>query len=474
MGKEIDSIHFSDADFTHFKERLDAETALLATWFRDGAFANDNHVAGAEVEAWLIDKHCCPAPINTPFLARMDSPLVTSELASFNVEINTTPVELNANALRKIHEEMALTWRDCNRVATEFDSELVMIGILPSVVASELVLENMSPLQRYQALNEQVLRLRQGEPIKLDIQGKDRLTVEQPNLMLEAATTSLQLHMQVNQEDASRFFNLSKIVSAPLVAISANSPFLFGKALWEESRIPVFEQAVFVGASPYSRRVSFGIRYVSDSLQECFDANRDCYPILLPYLMDESSATLSHLRLHNGTIWRWNRPLIGFDDNGHPHLRIEHRVIPSGPSIIDMVANAALYYGLIHGLAKHPDDLLRQISFEQACANFYAAAKDGLCAKVHWRHNKTINVSDLLINELIPLARQGLAELAICQADIDDYLGVIAARARTGQNGAAWQRNYAAANGYDMVQLTAAYRDNQRTGKPVHEWPMAC
>jgi hypothetical protein len=59
------------------------------------------------------------------------------------------------------------------------------------------------------------------------------------------------------------------------------------------------------------------VRYARESILECFEANRTRYPVLLPAVMDEPPESLAHLRLHNGTIWRWNRPLIGFDEQGH-------------------------------------------------------------------------------------------------------------------------------------------------------------
>ena len=275
----------------------------------------------------------------------------------FNVELNVDPQALNDKALSRLHQGLQQTWDDCQRVAAGLHARLVMTGILPSVSQQDLTLANMSELKRYRALNEQVLRLREGKPLMLDIHGREHLNLSHQDVMLESAATSLQLHLKVAVEDAVRYYNAAQIVSAPLVAASGNSPFLFGRQLWDETRIPLFEQSVevggFAGASRGPvRRVSFGTGYAKESLFECFVENEQHFPVLLPIQFDEPGREMRHLRLHNGTIWRWNRPLVGYDDDGTPHLRIEHRVLPAGPTVIDSIASAAFFYGLVHALAQ--------------------------------------------------------------------------------------------------------------------------
>jgi hypothetical protein len=328
----------------------------------------------------------------------------------------------------------------------------------------------MSPLNRYRALNEQVFKLRQGKPIVLDIEGRQPLHLRHADVMLESATTSFQIHLQVNAERAARVYNLSKIVSGPMVAVCANSPFLFGHELWDETRIPLFEQSISVGASDLTKRVSFGIRYVFESILENFTANLQRYPVLLPHLLDEPIETLAHLRLHNGTIWRWNRPLIGFDANGRPHLRIEHRVVPAGPSVVDCIANAALYFGLVTGLATVEDDLEKKLGFLRARSNFYAAARYGLAAELFWADWRQINVVDLMHKVLLPRARAGLVLLGVDAREIEQWLGVIEGRLARRQTGASWQRAWVERYGQDMSGLTLAYLEHQQSGQPVHEW----
>ncbi len=475
MGEEIKSSRFDDHDFAEFGRRLRAETKLLARWFQEGRFSEQGGVGGFELEAWLVDRAGLPAPINQVFLDRLQSPRVVPELAAFNVELNSSPLRLEGNALSRMEAELRQTWTDANAAAQGLGAELMMIGILPTIKDKSLTLAQMSSLKRYLALNEQILRLRKGRPIQLDIHGRDSLHTKHNNVMLESAATSFQIHLKVGQSQGARFYNASKIVAAPMVAVAANSPYLFGRELWDETRIPLFEQAVSVGGSDYSKRVTFGIRYVHASLMECFAANSTRFPILLPMKMDEDPETLSHVRLHNGTIWRWNRPLIGVDSDGAPHLRIEHRVLPAGPSVPDVMANAAFYYGLVHALARREPPPEAGLPFAVARDNFYAAARHGLRADVVWSDGRSGKLRDLLLAELLPLARDGLTQLELDATDIERDLGIIEARVRSGQNGAAWQRRFVAKHlradaDATMLALCDAYREHQSRGTPVHEW----
>ncbi len=477
MGTEVATSRFNKQDFKAYERRLQEETALLGEWFDNELFVEEHPMGGFELEAWLVDRQYHPAPLNERFLDLSGDILVVPELAKFNVEMNGSPLPLSDSALQEMEQELAETWRRCQQIAASLECRMLMIGTLPTVRDQDLTLTNMSGMERFRALNEQVLRLRKGRPIGLDIQGRQHLRTAHYDVMLEAAATSFQIHLQVGSRLASRFFNASLILSAPMVAASANSPYLFGKDLWDETRIPLFEQAIAVGGydSPEcgaERRVSFGTGFVRGSLYECYQKNLACFPILLPAVMDEPVETLPHLRLHNGTIWRWNRPLIGFGRDGRPHLRIEHRVVPAGPTVSDSFANAALYFGLAHALATRPTPPEDQIDFAAVRRNFYGAAKNGLRAKVSWLQGKRCTVQDLLLEELLPLARQGLDTLGLDGAASTRYLEIIEARVRSGRNGAAWQRAYVEKHQCGMSALTAAYLERQESGKPVHEWPL--
>jgi gamma-glutamyl:cysteine ligase YbdK (ATP-grasp superfamily) len=475
MGDEIAHSHFSEADFKQFEQRLESETRLLQRWFEDRAFSSSVPVCGLELEAWLIDRQAMPAPLNKVFLENMDDPLVVPELARFNVELNVHPQPLHGAALSRLQQDLQHTWDRCQAVAADLDARLVMTGILPSVTQSDLSLANMSELKRYRALNEQVLRLREGKPLMLDIHGREHLNIQHHDVMLESAATSLQLHLKVAVDDAVRYYNAAQVVAGPMVASAANSPFLFGRDLWDETRIPLFEQAVevggFAGASRGPlRRVSFGTGYAKESLFECFVENQQHFPVLLPIVFDAPEHDMRHLRLHNGTIWRWNRPLLGYDDDGTPHLRIEHRVLPAGPTVIDSIASAAFFYGLVHALATSNVAPEQQLPFATARDNFYAAARDGLDAQVTWIDGRKLPVQTLLLDQLIPLARYGLGLLDIDAQDRDLYLGIVKSRLRHACTGCNWQRAWVARHGNDMQVLTEAYYERQQHGEPVHNW----
>ncbi len=477
MGQEIESARFNKQDFTRFSKQLAEETALLQRWFEEQAFSERHAVGGFELEAWLVDRNREPAPINEEYLALLgDSALYTPELSRFNVEINSSPQTLHGDALERMHRELASNWGRCQQVAKELGADLLMIGILPTLRESMLTLANMSRMERYRALNEQVLRLREGKPLELDIIGDEHLQTVHGDVMLEAATTSFQIHLQVDQGQAARFYNAAQIIAAPLVAISANSPLLFGKRLWQETRIPLFEQAVAVGgiaggAFGPLRRVSFGSGYVRQSLMELFSENAEHYPVLLPVSLDDDSGQLPHLRLHNGTIWRWNRPLLGFDEDNRPHLRIEHRVLPSGPSVVDTIANAAFFYGLAAALAEQEEPPEQRMEFFQARDNLYSAARYGIQAQVVWLDGWRGRMVELL-PQLLILARRGLERLECSTSVSDFYLSIIEQRLQTRQTGAAWQLGYLDRHGDDLGELVATYREHQESGKPVHEWDL--
>ncbi len=469
MGQEIESDILSPHDFSVFSKTLNDETRLLTEYFNKKIFSSDGPVGGYEVEAILVNNHGQPASINQEFLNKLNNPLVVHELAAFNVEINGPPVYLKNHGLTQMQSNLQNTWDACREASREFSANLMMIGILPSLQEQQLTLANMSQLNRYKALNEQIFKLRNGQPIRLNIVGKEKIKAIHHDVMFESACTSFQLHLQVPFERAVDFYNVSIMLSAPIIATTANSPYLFGHELWDETRIPLFEQSIELGDVDY-RRVTFGSGYAKHSMMECFDENLAHYPILVPLKNQEKYEHLSNLRFHNGTIWRWNRPLIGFDQNKTPHIRIEHRVIPAGPSVIDSIANAAFYFGLAYAFANDVKKLQEELSFHTANQNFYACAKHGLNAELSWPNHSKLPVRNLLLNELIPAARHGLETIDINPDDIDQYMTIIQERVENQQNGANWQRRWVHKHGKDMQGLTCAYLQQQNSGLPVHKW----
>lgn len=472
MGQEIASCQFNARDYAAFAERLRAETELLAQWLAEGTLEREGITGGFELEAWLVGLDMKPAPRAEALLARLDDPAVVPELATFNAEINGAAVPLMGDALSRLAVGLAASVDRCNAAAAGLDARLALIGILPTVEPAHLTVAHMTPRARYRALNERILALRQERPLVLEIQGRDHLRLEWQDVMLESAATSFQIHLKVPPDLGARAYNASKILSAPLIALGANSPFLFGRDLWDETRVPLFEQAVSVGGPLLQERVNFGFRYAERSILETFQANLDRYPILIPQLMDEPPERLAHLRLHNGTVWRWNRPLIGFDQDGRPHLRIEHRVLPSGPTVPDCIANAALYFGAVWHLIRDPEPPELRLPFLQARTGFYACARTGLETEIHWLDGNPHPVRAILAQDLLPRARAGLTALGLDRAEIDHWLGILQERLALGRSGARWQRAWVERHGGDWAGLTAAYLERQRLSRPVHEWSL--
>jgi gamma-glutamyl:cysteine ligase YbdK (ATP-grasp superfamily) len=472
MGQPITATAFSDQEFADFRERLRAETALLAQWFADDTFDRGEPTAGFELECWLVGPDLAPTPRVEEILARVDNPQVVPELATFIVEINGSPAPLRGDALSRLAVGLNATLQQCAAVAAGFDARVALIGILPTVTPANLTVASMTARARYRALNDRILALRHERPLRLRIAGREQLELEWQDVMLEAAATSFQVHLKVPPQAAARVYNASKILSGPLVAIGANSPYLFGRDLWDETRITLFEQAVSLGGPILEERVSFGFGYAQASIMETFQANLDRYPVLLPQCLDAPPEQLAHLRLHNGTIWRWNRPLIGFDDAWRPHLRIEHRVLPAGPTVADCLANAALYLGAVSDLAQDPTPPEQRLHFAATRAGFYACAREGLAARIPWMDGHDRPVSDILTQDLLPRARRGLAAVGADRGEIEHWLGIIDARLERPRTGADWQRAWVERHGADMRGLVAAYLEHQRGGQPVHTWTL--
>ena len=474
MGQEISHSGFTAQEHAQFRTRLREETKILRRWFegREFHYSGDS-TGGMELEAWLLDGSFLPAPRNAEFLSMVDDPGVVPELSQFNFEINSDPLVLRAGYLRDTRAALADRWRRCREAAHRLEMTPLAIGILPTVRDQMLQPEWMTESNRYHALNRELARLRGLSPVHIEIHGDDELDYHCGHIMLEAACTSLQVHLKVNQDDARRYYNASLLAAAPLVAVSANSPFLYGQSLWAETRVPAFEQVTathgFRDADGCQiGRTTLGTDYVRHSLLELFIENLS-YPTLLPTLFDDPRK-LPHLRLHNGTLWRWCRPLIGFEADGTPHLRIEQRVMAAGPTIDDMVANIALSQGLTLALGRDGPALEEEIGFDQVRENFHACARGGLDARVRWR-GREVGVQALLLDHLIPAARLALERQDLDRDDLDYYFGeILHRRVLTGRNGACWQRSFVDLHGKDFQALTQRYAELQLSDNPVHDW----
>lgn len=474
MGREIERTEFSAEDFSQFKHHLHEETRYLCECLENQRVEASTGTCGLELEGCLLDENYRPAPANEAFINQLGDPLVVPELAKFNFEINTPPFAPESSLFSAVDEQLASQWQACRSQARKMGLDVCQVGILPSLRDEDLTLSNLSSQQRYLALNNQILKGRKYRPLNISIAGEhDTLDLQHRDVMIEAATTSLQVHLQVAPADFSRYYNASLLASALTVAACANSPLVFGNVLWAESRIPLFEQAVavpcFISGETIIHRVCFGSGFARASAAELFLENEKGFPVLLPTHYN-ATESLPHLQLHNGTIWRWNRPLIHLNAAGQLQLRLEHRAMPSGPTIIDDVANIALYYGLVSYLAETYPQLPAHIDFDNVYQNFYAAARWGLDAMITWPEKGRTSVQDILLQLLLPACQKQLEKLGFDKSDIHYYIGeVIGERICSGQTGACWQQCYFESHNRNLHALMEAYQHNADRGA-VYSW----
>jgi CBS domain-containing protein/gamma-glutamylcysteine synthetase len=444
---------------------------------------------GAEQELALVDDANTPAPVGPEVLEELNEPKATTEIGRFNIELNLSPMDFTGEALSTMHAEIDEMMGRVKQAAANQGSKPILIGMLPTLLQEHLSMDYITPRPRYYALNDLITKAKGGR-YDIRIKGIDELKFTHDNVMVEALNTSFQLHYQVSPEEFALCYNCAQLIAAPTLAAAANSAVLFGKRLWHETRIAIFEQVVDTSGSeiPSQRdvlkRVRFGEKWVEDSVLEIYKEDIARFRAMFGPDKEEDAINIVErgeipklygLQTHNSTMYRWNRPCYGIT-NGKPHLRIENRVLPAGPSVVDEVANAALWFGLMIQMPKVYPDLTQRMPFTHARANFVAGARNGLNFKMHWIDDTTISVRDLLLEELIPLARAGLKSCDIHQDDIEQYLGIIEARVASGRNGARWMLDSVAkihdfgTRSERLSSLTAATISRQESDKPVHEW----
>lgn len=469
MGNEITKSNFTDSETNDFNTRLKLETQYLKTLFKSNAFDNKSYKFGYELEVCLLDQQAKPKPINQNIISDTGNPLFTAELATFNLEINGNPFKLSDSVFEKLHQDIQQLYKEAEASAQIYDSKVGLFGVLPNLLKEHLNAKDyMSDLNRYHLISDQLLKMRQ-RPIKLTLDGKDTLEVEKEDVMLEALGTSFQVHLQIPFKQSVDYYHASLWASLALIGISANSPIVLGKSCWHESRISIFEQAVDTRTLEESKqgdtpRVFLGTGYV-ESIFQLFEENLE-YQTILPELGNHPIEELAHLNLHNGTVWRWIRPILDIGKNNDHNLRFELRVVPAGPTIIDTMSNMVFYIGLIEGLKNTPNDLTK-IPFNTLKNQFYDVAKNGLNTKITWCNNKTEAIQNIIINDCIPLAQSGLKALGIKNSA--QWLDIILERAKTAQTGADWMLDYWE-NNPDADQLVKTYLSNAAKNIPVHLW----
>ncbi|OON77378.1 glutamate-cysteine ligase family protein [Streptomyces tsukubensis] len=496
MGEKVATGAIGLLDRRRYRKKTLQCLEVLERLLEEKGFDRPKDLMGLEIELNLAGPDGMPRMMNAEVLRRIASRDFQTELGMFNLEVNIAPHRLGGRVLDRLAEELRTGLAYAHRKADEVDAGIMMIGILPTLSRADLVSANLSDADRYTLLNDRIVAAR-GEDFVLDIEGVERLACTFASIAPEAACTSVQLHLQVTPDRFADVWNAAQAVAAVQTAIGANSPFLFGRELWRESRPPLFLQSTDtrppeLQAQGVRPRTWFGERW-ADGVLDLFEENLRYFPALLPICGDEDPhrvlddggvPSLAELVLHNGTVYRWNRPVYDVAD-GVPHLRVENRVLPAGPTVTDVIANVALYYGLVRSLAEEARPVWTRMPFEVAAANFEESCRHGIDSVLRWPGRgrpgamKEQPVVALLQEELLPLAASGLDAWGIDPADRDHYLGVIEERCRRRANGATWQSatyHGAREDGLSRYEALAAttrrYAELMHLGEPVHGWPV--
>ncbi len=489
MGKDVETTEFSREDRMRYRDKVRQCLDAFARMLADAHFEDGDGMSGLEIELNLVDERHDPALRNQRVLDALADPAFVTELGQFNIEINVPPRRLAGDGLAGFEEQVRASLNAAEQHAASVDTRLAMIGILPTLRRDQLTPDALSANPRYALLNEQIFAAR-GEDLLIAIDGVERLHVRCDSIAPEAACTSVQFHLQVGPQQFAAYWNAAQAIAGVQVALGANAPFLFGRELWRETRIPLFEQATDTRAEELKSqgvrpRVWFGERWIT-SIFDLFEENVRYFPSLLPIVEDEDPAAvldgggvpkLAELRLHNGTVYRWNRPIYDIVD-GKPHVRVENRVLPAGPTVVDSMANAAFYFGLVRRLAEQDRPVWTQMSFGAAEENFHTAARLGIDASVFWPGLGAVPVTELVLRRLLPLAHEGLDGWGVDPSHRDRLLSVIEQRCLTARNGASWQvetaHHIAGAGEIDrddtMRRLLAEYLPRMHSNVPVHEW----
>lgn len=493
MGAKVVADRFDLDARQRFRARQRECLEGLKRLLSEQRFDQPRDVMGVEMELNLADANGSPRMVNDHVLAQMATRDFQSELGRFTLELNVAPRPLAGTVFDDLEEELRIALRYADRMAGESSAQIVMIGVLPTITGEELVPSVFSQVDRYAMLNDQIMAAR-GEGIVLDLVGTEALNRTFDSIAPESACTSVQFHLQVTPECFAATWNAAQVAAAAQVAVGANAPFVLGCEVWPESRPPFFLQATDarppeMAAQGVRPRTWFGERWISDVC--ClFEENLRYFPALLPLCVEEEPLAvlaadavphLAELCLHNGTVYRWNRPVYAVSA-GVPHLRVENRVLSAGPTVVDTVANAAFYYGLVRALADQPEPVWTRLPFAAAERNFSEACRRGIEADLSWPAGRAgcerLPAVRLVRERLLPLAAAGLDAFGVAEWDRDRCLSIIDERCRRGVTGASWQTRFfhqAVGGGEDRVsalrRLVARYCELARTGIPVHDWP---
>jgi hypothetical protein len=495
VGLEVDREDFTEEDAARFAARLDTSLTVLEALLARPGFGEAPATLGAELEVSLVDAAGAPLLRNRAVLAETLDPRLTVELDRFNLESNLRYGPLAGRPFAALATECEGALAELGRAAALHGGRIVAVGILPTLEAATFEQQVMTESPRYRALSKSLRRLRR-EPFLLDIRGADALHVPCHDVTMEGAANSFQLHLRVAPRAFADVYNALQLATPPLLAVAGNSPIFLGRRLWEETRIALFKQAVDhraaqahgPGTDREPARVCFGTRWI-EGPHELFEESVRLHPPLLPILDAEDPAAvlragatpaLRELRLHQGTVWRWNRAIYDPAEGGH--LRVEMRSLPAGPSVPDMLANAAFHVGLGLALASEAAAWCAGSPFDAVHHDFYRAAREGLAAELGWPREpgapREACGAAACIEALLPLAQRGLDAAGVERSDSAPRLATIERRARSGRTGAAWQRRALAAAeaaGHSRPEALAflleRYLEGAASGEPVDRWP---
>lgn len=490
MGLEIDKTDFSASDFEHFGTRLRDNLKALEIVLARPGFGEGDLSFGAELELYIVDKDCRPLHINQEIIAKLNDPQLTLELNRYNLEYNFSPVLIKDNCFAATEKEALAAIDKINGAAASWGGQVVPVGILPTLEQSDTGYHAMTKLPRFQALTKELTDIR-GGPFTIAIEGEEKLQLAMDDVTLEGANTSFQVHLRVPAAEFADFYNAMQLVTPLVLAMASNSPTLFGHRLWQETRIPLFKQSIDCrpedSLHPIPARVNFGNNWIRESAYEIFAESALLYRPILPDSSDEDSVaiakaggmpSLHELRLHQGSVWLWNRPV--YDPTGDGHLRIELRAFPAGPSITDMLANAALAIGLAKAMQPSIKQLLPAIPFTYAIANFYRAAQNGLSAELFWpsltQSQPEYKSVPEILESLLPHVPENLASMGFIGSDYEPLIRIVEERLATRQTGAQWQLNKLTELRKDMpkrealTEMFKQYQRNSAANKPVAQW----
>jgi gamma-glutamyl:cysteine ligase YbdK (ATP-grasp superfamily) len=490
VGDDISSGEYTREDRKRYREKVRQCLDVFERMLVEHTFEFDQQLTGLEIELNLVRPDLDPAMDNATVLANIADPAYQTELGQYNIELNVDPRAMPGDTLLELESSLRDSLDHAEGKANEVGVGIVMVGILPTLLPEHLSADWMSANPRYAALNEAIFAARR-EDLDLDIHGSgtEFLHMDANTIAPESACTSVQLHLQVSPADFAASWNAAQSLAGPQLALAANSPFLFGRKLWAETRTELFLQATDTRSPELKNqgvrpRVFFGERWIT-SIFDLFEENVRYFPALLPETTDEdpvavlatgAAPKLQELRLHNGTVYRWNRPVYDVAA-GQPHLRVENRVLPAGPTVADVLANAAFYYGTVRMLAAEERPVWSKMTFSTAERNFEAGARNGIDAEFYWPGFGDITWDELILRHLLPLAHEGLERWGVSSAVSDRFLGIIESRCKTRQNGASWQVDTVAAlerRGLDRVaalhEMLRLYVEYMHANEPVHTW----